>query len=1052
MRPLRLVSPFTSLLITSLLCTILLAQSIPVSPITQPIAQPIAAKSAIPSGLSQPNAASQAKIDEKYGKLPLSFEVNQGQTDSRVKFLSRTGSYSLFLTGDEAVLELSGKTNRGKTNIDKAKLDKTKVASAAHALQSGMAETKAGGVLRMKLRNANGTAKVTGMDELAGTSNYFIGNDSAKWQTNVPTYAKVKYEGIYSGIDLVYYGNQRQLEYDFIVAPGADPHRIAFDVSGAQRIRQNAQGDLLFKMKMGDDEIRWHKPVVYQEKNGARQEIAARYSITATNRVGFELAKYDASKPLYIDPLIYSTYMGGTGGTFGQSIAVDSAGNAYITGFTGANFPTMNPLQPTYGGAPFDAFVAKINSEGSALVYATYLGGSNDDAGFGIAVDSSGNAYITGQTFSADFPTTPGAFQAACGGGNCSGDAFVTKINPSGSALVYSTYLGGSNPDGANAIAVDSSGSAYVTGSTLSTDFPIKDALQGVGGGDKAFVSKFNTAGTALVYSTYLGGSDVDYGDGITVDGAGNAYVTGETYSHDFPTTPGAFQTVCNGGSNCNLVGDAYLSKFDTKGSAFVYSTFLGGSSQDYGTAVAVDSAGDAYVTGVTASPDFPTKNPVQPDSGGGYDAFVTEFNPAGSALIYSTYLGGNGTDYGYGIAVDSLGNAYVVGETQSTNFPTINSVQPASGGNFDAFVTKLSPSGLALLYSTYLGGSFIDYGYGIAVDGTDSAYVTGYTYSVNFPTINPLEPQDVGSAAAFVAKITADLALTPQSVNFGNQFMSTSAVLVSKLTNTGSATLTISSITVTGANGGDFVESNNCGNSVPVGGSCNITVTFTPSALGTRTGDVIINDSALDSPHTIGLTGVGTSATTTSLTSTPNPSAQGQSVTLTAVIVPTQNGTPTGTVTFYNGATALGTVAISLDKAVLKYAKLSVGSHSLTAAYSGDAIFQPSTSPVVTQLVGIRTTTTLVSSLNPSTDGQAVTFTATVTSKSGAPPNGETVIFRKGSKVLGTGTLSGGSASFTTSTLPVGTDVITVVYGGDSEFLGSTSKAVKQVVDKAAD
>jgi hypothetical protein len=269
-----------------------------------------------------------------------------------------------------------------------------------------MAAPKAGGVLRMKLRHANPAAKVTGVDELLGTSNYFIGNDPTKWRTNVPTYAKVKYEGIYSGIDLVYYGNQRQLEYDFIVAPGADPHRIALDVSGAKRIRRDAQGDLV--LKVGEGEIRWHKPVVYQEKNGTRQLIAAHYAITNTIRVGFELAKYDASTSLYIDPLLYSTYLGGSGTDYGFAIAVDGSGNAYVTGRTNStNFPKMNPLQPIYGGGDWDAFVAKINPTGSALVYSTYLGGSSFDASQGIAVDNAGNAYVTGSTGSTDFPVTP---------------------------------------------------------------------------------------------------------------------------------------------------------------------------------------------------------------------------------------------------------------------------------------------------------------------------------------------------------------------------------------------------------------------------------------------------------------------------------------------------------------------------------------------------------------------------------------------------------------------------------------------------------------------
>jgi len=466
----------------------LLPQSNPVPLINQ------TAKVAPPSVVSSINAPqadpkAQARILDSYGKLPLSFEVNHGQADARVKFLSRTGGYTLFLTGDEAVLTLRG----GKADTNKAK-----IAGIAHPLKSGMAVPRAGGVLRMKLRHANPAAKVTGADELAGTSNYFIGNDPAKWRSNVPTYAKVKYEGIYPGIDLVYYGNQRQLEYDFIVAPGADPRRIEFDVRGAKRIRRDEHGDLV--LKMGEGEIRLHKPVVYQEKNGARQEIAAQYAITEQNRVGFEVVGYDSGRPLYIDPLIYSTYLGGSGDDTGYGIAVDSAGNAYVTGYTSStDFPTMNPLQPTYGGGAYDAFVAKINAEGSALVYSTYLGGSNDDQGNRIAVDSAGNAYVTGTTSSTNFPTM-NPFQAANGGGT---DAFVAKLNSPGTALVYSTYLGGSDNDFGYGIAVDSSGNAYVTGGTYSTDFPTKNPLQATFGGglSDAFVAKINATGSAFELS-----------------------------------------------------------------------------------------------------------------------------------------------------------------------------------------------------------------------------------------------------------------------------------------------------------------------------------------------------------------------------------------------------------------------------------------------------------------------------------------------------------------------------------------------------------------------
>src|SRR6267378_1289589 len=558
MRPLRLIS-----LCTTLLSTMVLAQSTSVS-LNSP---PLVPKGAVANGLSQPDPAMQAKVTESYGKLPLSFAANQGQTDGRVKFLSRTGAYTLFLTGDEAVLAFSGKRAKdpapkgasgfGGTTVSLKRYPDTNPHPDTNPnldtnSNPATPQSMTGAVLRMKLRNANHAARITGVDELAGTSNYFIGNDRAKWRTSVPTYAKVRYEGIYSGIDLVYYGNQRQLEYDFIVAPGADPRRIAFDVRGAKRIRRDAQGDLVLTMKTGEDEIRWHKPVVYQEKGGARQLVAAHYAVTDKNRVGFELAKYDVSRPLYIDPLIYSTYLGGTAFDQAKAIALDSESNAYITGYT----------QSIY------------------------------------------------------FPTTPDAIQTVCGGGKmlCStyGDAFVAKINSTGSALVYSTYLGGSRADSGQSIAVDSAGNAYVAGLTDSTDFPTMNPLQPAnGGGFDAFVAKINPTG-ALIYSTYLGGSAQDQGSGIAVDSAGNAYVTGQAESNNFPITQGAFETVCNGGSHCDPEGDAFVSKINPSGSALVYSTYLGGGGVDFAFGIALDSADNAYITGETGSSDFPTKNPLQ--------------------------------------------------------------------------------------------------------------------------------------------------------------------------------------------------------------------------------------------------------------------------------------------------------------------------------------------------------------------------------------------------------------------------------------------------------
>ncbi|OGT27859.1 MAG: hypothetical protein A2Z17_01365, partial [Gammaproteobacteria bacterium RBG_16_66_13] len=673
---------------------------------------------------------------EAYLRLPPSFEANRGQSDGQVKFLSRGPGYTLFLTPTEAVFVLS----QPRPDV------------AAGTGDAGITEPV---VVRTQLLGANPAPQVLGLNELPGRSNYFIGNDPRNWHVDIPTYARVRYEQVYPGIDLVYYGKQGQLEYDFVVHPGADPGVIELGVQGARELTLDPQGDLIVHTAGG--ELTHCAPVIYQEIDGRRQFVPGGYDLKGPERVGFATAAYDSSRPLVIDPsLRYSTFLGGSSDDRGLGIAVDGSGNAYVTGFTGStNFPTANALQPSFGGG-VDVFVTKVDASGSALVYSTFLGGSAFDEGVGIAVDGSGNAYVTGATFSSDFPTA-NALQPAFGGGR--GDVFVTKVNADGSALAYSTYLGGSGGEttfggeGVGGIAVDGSGNAYVTGLTDSADFPTANALQPVKltGRETAFVTKVNAAGSALVYSTFLGGSTYDQGYGIAVDGSGNAYVTGLAASPDFPTA-NALQPAFGGGE------DAFVTKVNAAGSALVYSTFLGGSSYDRGLGIAVDGSGNAYVTGFTGSTNFPTANALQPAFGGGDDAFVTKVNADGSALAYSTYLGGNAFDRGFGIAVDGSGNAYVTGFTGSTNFPTANALQPAFGGGDDAFVTKVNADGSALAYSTYLGGNAFDRGFGIAVDGSGNAYVTGLAASPDFPTANALQPAFGGGFAdAFVTKVNAD-------------------------------------------------------------------------------------------------------------------------------------------------------------------------------------------------------------------------------------------------------------------------------------------------------
>lgn len=660
-------------------------------------------------------------ISQSYGQLPLCFEVNAGQIDPQVKFFTRGSNHALFLTPTETVLALRN-DERGVMNGES---DRSSAFSIHHSSFA---------TVRMKLVGANPRPQMVGLDELPGKANYFLGNDPREWRTDVATYARVQYQEVYPGVDMVYYGNHSQLEYDLIVAPGIDPQTIILSYEGVSQLKVSAEGDLVLATAGG--EIRQHKPVIYQEVNGSRREIAGGYLIDEDHQVGFQVGAYDVASPLVIDPVLaYSTYLGGNDDDYGVGIAVGASGNVYVTGQTySLKFPTETPLQPAIGdGFHPDLFVTQYNPAGTALLYSTYLGGDNSDYSNAIAVDPSGNAYVTGYTYSANFPTKA-PLQAGLALAP-STDAIVAKLNPTGSVLLYSTYLGGDFEDIASSIAVDALGNAYVTGYTISTNFPTKDPLQAnkVRYQD-AFIAKFNPTGSALLYSTYLGGTETDVGNSIAVDPSGNAYVAGGTLSTNFPTKA-PLQPALAGSS------DAFVAKLNPTGSALLYSTFLGGTGAESAYGMAIDASGNAYVTGPTSSSNFPTRTPLQPALAGSSDVFLAVVNAAGSAISYSTYLGGGSADTGYSVAVDTSGNAYLTGLTRSSNFPTKSSMQPTLAGSSDAFVAGVNPTGSTLLYSTYLGGRDVESGYSITVDPSGNTYVTGYTASINFPTKGATQP-----------------------------------------------------------------------------------------------------------------------------------------------------------------------------------------------------------------------------------------------------------------------------------------------------------------------
>src|SRR5947209_196297 len=458
--------------------------------------------------------ATRSQLAKNYARQSLSFEANRGQTNSQVQFISRGSGYALFLTASEAVLDLRNQRSKARDQRPSS--------------------------LRMKLVGANPESIARGLDELPGKRNYFIGNDPARWQRDVPVYSRVEYDEVYSGVNLVYYGRERQLEYDFLISPHADPNQIKLNFDGARNVRIDESGDLILQTANG--EIRQRKPVVYQGADGTRREIAGHYVLRSTQNselktqnsytVGFQIGDYDRSLPLVIDPvLVYSTYLGGTSDDFGSSIAVDSSGNVYVAGVTNSiNFPTKTPYQSSNGGTS-DIFITKLDSTGTNVIYSTYIGGNLNDRGDGIAVDSSGNAYVVGRTDSLNFPTTQGALASTYRGGDF--DAVVLKLNPQGNNLVYSTYLGGSDNDSAIGIAVDASGNAYVTGGTKSSDFPTTASayLSSHTSDTAASLTNLNPSGSAILYSSYLGGSATDRGSGVAVDSSGNAYVVGYTSS-----------------------------------------------------------------------------------------------------------------------------------------------------------------------------------------------------------------------------------------------------------------------------------------------------------------------------------------------------------------------------------------------------------------------------------------------------------------------------------------------------------------------------------------
>jgi hypothetical protein len=931
-----------------------------------------------------------------------------GQSDPAVRFLSRGPGYAILFQDHEADFVLAKSDDAGAGHVPPT-------ADTASVTD----------VLRMRLVGESADSSLSGRDRLPGTVNYFSGSDAARWHTGIPTFAKVQYRGVYPGVDLVYYGSPSRLEFDFQVAAGASASNIRLHLEGARRLKLDRNGNLV--VFAGHGQISFHKPLIYQlESDHTKRIVEGRFRIFSDGTLGFTFGDYDHTRSLVIDPILdYSTYLGSQSGA--TAIAVDSAGEAFVTGFAGAYMPTTpGSYQPNFPAAGKNdpspvgdsvsdntaAFVAKLNSAGTALLYCTYLSGSKNDAADAIAVDAAGNAYVAGQTHSTDFPVTPGALQTT--NSDKVGAGFVTALNSTGTGLIYSTYLGGSVATAINGLALDSSDNVYVTGTTQDPDFPVTPGVfqatspvNPVTEG-KGFVTKVAAGGKTLLYSTYLGGSGADIAYGIAIDTSGNAYVTGGTQSPDFPTTPGAFQRV-NKATVFNPLGGSFVTKLNPTATALVYSTYLDGSLTDVAYAIAVDSGGNAYVTGFATSPDFPTTpGVIQPTLGiepglETSNVFITKLNPPGSGLVYSTFLGGSNSpnpgaygDAGLSIAVDGSGNAYITGSTEDTDFPVTPSplqsqnITQLVSGDLASFVTKLNPAASAILYSTYLTGSgdqsgdqagaSCDCTAGIALDGALNVYVAGRTISTDFPTtLGAFQNQSGfgpnGGIAAFVTKFnSAEMLQLP--------------------------------------------------------------------------------------------------TTTTTVTANPNPQLAGQPVTFSATVQSTSGSIPTGTVGFtYLGLFFDGTPYAfgpwnnaglnSAGTATFTAPSLASGPISVVAYYLGDAKNSPSSGSMTETVNQIPTTTTVTANMSSAPYGTPITFTANVVETASGKPAQGTVYFDIGSNSYASPALnSAGQATWLSGTggppLAVGSDTITVEFltlkgSPDQNSQGSTTVNITPVGITAA-
>ncbi|MCX7743002.1 MAG: SBBP repeat-containing protein [Flavobacteriales bacterium] len=822
------------------------------------------------------------------------FIENKGQWDSDVLYLARMGGLDAWITkyGVNYTFYQIKKDSKAPNKCDE-RMPKGKFEH--EDLENSIL---LGHRVLFELQNHNPLPQHEGKQKQESYYNYFIGNDPSKHAAYVGLYKEALIKNVYEGIDIRYYFDRGFLRYDYVVHPGADPTQIKFKLKGQFDTYSKDGNKLIFNTRFG--EVQMAELKTYQQG----KTIASRF-IKQKDLWSIAVAEYDKNQTLIIDPLIYSTYIGGNSHDQSFSIKVDGSGNAYITGrTTSSNYDvTTGSFQTTYSGGGWDIFVTKVNPTGTNLIYSTFIGtNTGDDEAISIDIDASSNAYITGFTSSSGYPITSGVFQNTFGGGT--NDVIVTKLNATGTALLYSTYVGGTSNDQAYSIKVDASGNAYITGSTSSTNYDvtpgvIQSSNQGVW---DVFVTKINSNGSNLVFSTYLGGSDNDEAYGINVDATENVYIVGRSSSGNFDITTGAFQTTLQGG------WDVFVTKLNSTGTALLFSTYIGGSSNDEGYTIAVDNSGDVYVAGMTNSTNYDiTSGVFQNSNGGNYDAFVTKLNSNGTSLIYSTYIGGANWDDVRSLAIDSFGNAYITGQTASNDYDiTSGAYQTTYEGGWDVLVTKLNPTGSSLIYSTYIGGTNDDMVRGIALDGSNNVYVTGVTNSSNYDIVSGcFQTLNGGASDVFVSKLCLGSLITinlTSSAGTNNQSLCVNNPITNITYNTSGAT----SATVTGLPTG--VSGTFASNTVTISGTPTVTGTFnyTVTLSGgcggnvTATGTITVN-----SINTINLL---SSSGTDNQTLCVNTAITNITYSTTNATGATFSGLPTGV----NGNYSSGTVTIS--------------------------------------------------------------------------------------------------------------------------------------------